>query len=129
VPLPGGDFPVDGFDRLTDDLAQSHPFLGDAQAQRLCRAYGTLAKDMLAGAKTKADLGEDFGGGLSAAEVRWLMAREWARTADDVLWRRSKLGLVLSPAQKNRLTAWMDTQGQSGAAPSDTEAQHNDQLA
>ncbi len=129
VPLPGGNFPVDGCDRLADDLGQNHAFLDKSQVQRLCRAYGTLAKDMLAGAKTVADMGEDFGGGLSAREVRWLMTREWARTADDVLWRRSKLGLVLSQAQKERLATWMDTQTHSGAPTTDTEAQQNDQLA
>ena len=114
VPLPGGDFPVGDAGRLADELRRGHPFLGEAQAHRLIRAYGTQATEMLAGAKAKKDLGEDFGGGLSAREVRWLMTREWARTADDILWRRSKLGLVLSQAQKDGLAAWMEAEAKSG---------------
>lgn len=66
---------------------------------------------LLEGAAALADLGEDFGGGLHAREVAWLQRDEWARTAEDVLWRRSKLGLRLDAAQVARLQAWM--QGQS----------------
>ena len=62
-------------------------------AKRLIRAYGTDARLILGNAKTAADLGQDFGATLTAAEVDWLMTREFASTAEDVLWRRSKLGL------------------------------------
>ena len=71
------------------------------------RAYGTEARDILGGAKSAGDLGRDFGAGLTEAEIRWLMSREFARTAEDVLWRRSKLGLRLSKDQAAALETWM----------------------
>jgi glycerol-3-phosphate dehydrogenase len=71
------------------------------------RLYGTRANDILAGAKRREDLGVDFGHDLTEAEVRHLMNNEWARTAEDVLWRRTKLGLRLTPEQAARLGAWM----------------------
>jgi glycerol-3-phosphate dehydrogenase len=108
VPLPGGDFPVDGVPRLVADMRAAHPFLTDRWALRLVRAYGTEAAAVLGKARTAADLGHDFGATLTEAEVRWLMDKEWARTADDVLWRRSKLGLRLDAAQTERLAAWME---------------------
>lgn len=114
VPLPGGDFPVGDVDRLIAELQHAHPFLDETGARRLIRAYGTQASQMLAGAKSTDDLGEDFGGGLSATEVRWLMEREWARTAQDILWRRSKLGLLLTDPQKERLATWMKSGAKSG---------------
>lgn len=99
VPLPGGDFPVDGVAALIADLRSGHPFLTDFWARRLVRAYGTEAATMLAGAGTARDLGHDFGGTLTETEVRWLVDREFARTAEDILWRRSKLGLRLDERQ------------------------------
>jgi glycerol-3-phosphate dehydrogenase len=93
VAMPGGDFPVDGVEPLIADLRQTYPFLDDRWARRLIRAYGTEARDVLGNAKTAEELGQDFGATLTAAEVDWLMDREFARTAEDVLWRRSKLGL------------------------------------
>ncbi|TNC51952.1 glycerol-3-phosphate dehydrogenase [Rubellimicrobium rubrum] len=107
VPLPGGDFAVDGVGRLVAELRGAHPFLTDRWALRLVRAYGTEARDVLGGAKAAADLGKDFGATLTEAEVRWLMTREYARTADDVLWRRSKLGLRLDAARAEHLDQWM----------------------
>ena len=95
VPLPGGDFPVDGVAALVGELKAAYPFLTDRWALRLVRAYGTEAKDMLGMAKSDRDLGRDFGATLTGAEVRWLMTREYARTAADVVWRRTKLGLRL----------------------------------
>ncbi|MDJ0992582.1 MAG: glycerol-3-phosphate dehydrogenase [Dinoroseobacter sp.] len=107
VPLPGGDFPVDGVRALCESLKKKQPFLTDAWALRLVRAYGTEASAILGGAQDKADLGEDFGATLTAREVAWLMDKEYARCADDVVWRRSKLGLRLTEAQIARLDAWM----------------------
>ena len=117
VPLPGGDFPVDGVGRLVAELGASHPFLTEAWALRLVRAYGTEAMAVLGGARGAADLGEDFGATLTEAEVRWLMDREYARTAQDVLWRRSKLGLRVGPEQASRLDAWMRDARGEGAVP------------
>ena len=106
-PLPGGDFKVDGFDALLTGLRARYPFLAPATLERLARAYGTRAEAVLGGAKAMADLGRIFGADLSEAELRHLAANEWALTADDVLWRRSKLGLRLSAAEAAELDAFM----------------------
>ncbi|QGP79262.1 glycerol-3-phosphate dehydrogenase [Sphingobium sp. CAP-1] len=108
APLPGGDFPMTGLGALTARLAADYSFLDPATVDRIARAYGTQAWAWLGGARDKGDLGEDFGHGLSEAEVRHMMAREWARTSDDMLWRRSKLGLRLSSAQVARLDQWLE---------------------
>ena len=97
VALPGGDFPVDGVCALTARLRARYPFLTTPWADRLVAAYGTEAEAVLGAAGTAADLGRDFGGTLTEAEVRWLVTREFAQSADDILWRRSKLGLHLTP--------------------------------
>ena len=107
VPLPGGDFPVDGVAGLTERLRDEYGFLTDRWASRLIRAYGTEAWDVLGDAKTSGDLGQEFGATLTEREVTWLMQREFARQADDILWRRSKLGLRLSKAQADALERWM----------------------
>jgi glycerol-3-phosphate dehydrogenase len=99
VALPGGDFPVDGVGDLVKRLRAEHPFLTEAWALRLVRAYGTEAGAMLGGAQAASDLGRDFGATLTEAEIRWLMEHEYARSAADVVWRRSKLGLRLSEAE------------------------------
>ncbi|MEM9971034.1 MAG: glycerol-3-phosphate dehydrogenase, partial [Pseudomonadota bacterium] len=103
VPLPGGDFPVDGVDALITTLTHRHPFLDDRWARRLVRAYGTDALQLLGGAETAEALGEDFGATLTQAEVDWLVRHEYARTAEDIVWRRSKLGLRMTPEQIARL--------------------------
>jgi glycerol-3-phosphate dehydrogenase len=107
VPLPGGDFPVLGFAQLVADLERDYPWLDRGQARRLAHAYGTRARAILAGAKSKASLGRDFGAGVSEAEVVYLMEREWAEDAADILWRRSKLGLRLAPDQVAALEEFM----------------------
>ncbi|MCP1199808.1 glycerol-3-phosphate dehydrogenase [Notoacmeibacter sp. MSK16QG-6] len=111
VPLPGGDFPVDGVDELIGALQEKYAFLGGKWAARLVRAYGTDADHVLNGATSKADLGEMFGATLSAREVEWLMEKEFARTAHDVIWRRSKLGLRMSDEEVRRLDAFMVEKG------------------
>ena len=107
APLPGGDFPVDGRARLEAELRARHPFLAAETAGRLVRAYGTLAAAILGEARRAEDLGRDFGAGLSEREVAHLMTREWAVTAEDVVWRRSKLGLRLGAAEVAALDAHM----------------------
>ena len=106
-PLPGGDFPKEAAASLTAALARDFLFLGDDQALRLTRAYGTLARTILGDARNRGDLGQDFGHGLSEREVVHLIDSEWACTADDVLWRRSKLGLRFSVDEVAALEAWM----------------------
>ena len=105
--LPGGDFPWDGMDALRRKLITRYGFLGYATIQRLARSYGTQTVEVLGDATSLADLGPCFGADLYAREVDWLMRREWARTAEDVLWRRSKLGLRFSPPEVAALVAWM----------------------
>ena len=107
APLPGGDFPVDGVDALVTDLRARHPFLDAFWARRLVRAYGTEAAEILGDAQSADALGRDFGATLTEAEVAWLMAREYARTAADVVWRRNKLGLRLDADAIAALDAWM----------------------
>jgi glycerol-3-phosphate dehydrogenase len=107
VPLPGGDFPVDAVDTLIADLRAQWSFLSDRWARRLVRAYGTQAAQILAGAEAQSDLGEDFGATLTAREVSWLMDKEYAQSAEDVVWRRSKLGLRMTADQIARLESWM----------------------
>jgi len=105
--LPGGDFAATGFDALLGKLKVEYPWLEDDNALRLARQFGTNCWMVLAGATSQRDLGEDFGHGLFEVEVRYLAANEWARTADDVLWRRTKLGLKFSKAEATVLNEWM----------------------
>jgi glycerol-3-phosphate dehydrogenase len=110
APLPGGDFAVNGLPDLLRQLLHDYPFLPLRLAQRLVRSYGTRAHDALGRANAMADLGHDFGQGLTEREVRYLMEREFAGTADDVIWRRSKLGLLLSKDEVEALEVWMAKQ-------------------
>ena len=106
-PLPGGEIPGADFDAFLVEFKLRHPWLDAFTARRLARLYGTRAVEVVGDASDKSGLGEDFGHGLSEAEVRYLIDHEWARNADDVLWRRTKLGLKLSLPQKEELEAWM----------------------
>lgn len=99
VCLPGGDFHCQGFAGQVAALATAHPFLTPEQAVRMTRFYGTEALAMLAGARDASALGRDFGAGLTEAELDHMQRNEWALTAEDVLWRRSKLGLRLDRRQ------------------------------
>lgn len=105
--LPGGDFPATAFDAEVGTLANDYPFLEAGHARRLFRLYGTLARQILGEAKSLDALGRSFGCDLHEAEVRYLMAREWAETAEDVLWRRSKLGLRFTDEQVAALESFM----------------------
>jgi glycerol-3-phosphate dehydrogenase len=107
APLPGGDFAWARFDAQVDRARERWRFLTEDQARRLVEAYGSRLEAVLGDAKEKADLGPAFGPELTGAEVRYLMAREWARFPDDILWRRSKLGLTMPPADREALTAFM----------------------
>ncbi len=105
--LPGGDFALVDRGALADRIARTYPFLSADEVTRVMSTYGTCAFDWLGDAQDRAALGEDFGGGLSEAEVRYLVRREWARTTDDVLWRRTKLGLRVDADGVARLAALM----------------------
>lgn len=107
APLPGGDFAVRDFDTICAEARRAHPFLSEPWARRLVRAYGIDALVLLDGAQSAADLGRDFGATITAAELDWAMDREWARCAEDFLWRRTKLGLRLSPGEAEAVEAYM----------------------
>ncbi len=107
APLPGGDFPVDGVEKLLAKAQADYPFLDPVWAKRMLRAYGTDIWPMLGTARDAADLGQRFGYNLTECEVLWLMEKEFARTAEDVLWRRSKLGLRLSTDEATALDTFM----------------------
>jgi glycerol-3-phosphate dehydrogenase len=106
-PLPGGDFAYDGMRELIARTQQQWPFLTEDHARRLAGAYGMRVDRVLNAAATPDDLGVRLGADLTAAEVRYLMKTEWAQTADDVLWRRSKLGLRFSHAERAALERFM----------------------
>ncbi len=107
APLPGGEFDWGAADAVIAELATAYPFLDAATAHRLIRLYGRTAWQILGTARTRAELGRDFGAGLSEAEVRHLVTCEWARTAEDILWRRTKLGLRMEAAQAAALEAFL----------------------
>ncbi|CAN5120905.1 glycerol-3-phosphate dehydrogenase [soil metagenome] len=105
--LPGGDFSFDAFDEQVADARKRWPFLTERHAQRLVEAYGTLIQSVLGSAKSVDDLGQRFGDDLTASEVRYLIREEFARFADDILWRRSKLGLTMSRQDRAALDIFM----------------------
>lgn len=108
APMPGGDFPVADVARLQAKLMKDYPFLGKKWATRLFRAYGLEAWEVLGSAKSAADLGPNYGATLTGAEVAWLRAREYAQTSEDILWRRTRLGLHFTPEMTAKLTADME---------------------
>ena len=105
--LPGGDLPDGNFPLFLKEVQARWPFLSDAQAYRMARAYGTRMELILGNAVDFGALGETFGDELSRAEVQYLCENEWAMTANDVLWRRTKLGLRVSGPDLQRLTQYL----------------------
>ncbi|HEY0275817.1 MAG TPA: glycerol-3-phosphate dehydrogenase [Paenirhodobacter sp.] len=113
--LPGGDFAVGGGRALAEDLIRDYPFLSPAWAARLIRTYGTEARRWLGSAQTATDLGQDFGATLTEAEIIWQICHEWARTAEDVLWRRTKIGLHLDPVARTSVDVFVTSYAQNTA--------------
>jgi glycerol-3-phosphate dehydrogenase len=107
--LPGGDFPSARFELEVDSARERWRFLTEDQARRLVSAYGSRLDAVLGDSSDRAELGPSFGPELTGVEVRYLMTCEWARFPDDVLWRRSKLGLTMGPADREALAAFMAT--------------------
>jgi glycerol-3-phosphate dehydrogenase len=105
--LPGGDFAPNDFPGEVSRLTARYPKLDAKLLKRLVRLYGSLASVLLGGATNTADLGTNFGADLTQCEVDYLVAHEWARTATDVLWRRTKLGLRTTPAEQAALAAYL----------------------
>jgi len=107
APLPGGEFPAEAFEAEAARLAADYAFLAPGHARRLLRLYGTRARVILGNARSPADLGRHFGADLYEAELRYLIDREWALTVEDVLWRRTKLGLRLGAGETEAVAAFM----------------------
>jgi glycerol-3-phosphate dehydrogenase len=105
--LPGGDIAPGALESLIAETCKAWPFLAEAHIRRLVHAYGTRVTRLLGSAEKPDDLGPRFGADLTAAEVIYLMSREWAQSEDDVLWRRSKLGLRFSREERARLATFM----------------------
>jgi len=106
--LPGGDIPALDFEGFVAAQSAIRPWLRAPVLRRLARAYGTRLDAVLGDADAFGDLGQHFGGGLTAAEVIYLVRHEYARSADDVLWRRSKLGLHMNAAERAALAHWFE---------------------
>jgi glycerol-3-phosphate dehydrogenase len=111
APLPGGDLPRGDFEGFCSEVRRRWSFLPHALALRLARAYGTRIEKVLDTAKDMRDLGEQFGAGLTAAEVSYLVSEEWSATADDVLWRRTKLGLHMTHEERARVGRYLGANG------------------
>ena len=105
--LPGGDMPDADFDRFLAELRRARPWLPEALAHHYARLYGTRAKDVLNGARDIAGLGRHFGGLLYQCEIDYLRRAEWAETAEDVLDRRTKHGLHITPAERGNVESYM----------------------
>ncbi|GCD55911.1 glycerol-3-phosphate dehydrogenase [Acetobacter pasteurianus] len=105
--LPGGDLGDGGFDQALARLRRTAPWLPEGLAWRLMRNYGSRTYEIIGEANSMQDMGEVLGGDLTSREVDYLISREWARTAEDVLWRRSKLGLHLNDAEKANVEAYV----------------------
>lgn len=106
-PLPGGDFPMIGVKTLAAEISTRYPFLDDRTVNRLIKLYGTRSYVVLGDAVKLEDLGRCFGRDLLEAEVKYLIRNEWVVTADDILWRRTKLGLGMAPEDMAALTEYM----------------------
>jgi glycerol-3-phosphate dehydrogenase len=107
APLPGSDFGAAGCEAMRDGLLARYPQLPQALLRAVFRRHGAHAPRVLGDARTAGDLGEDFGGGLTRREIDYLREHEWAATADDVLWRRTKAGLHMTERQRLRVAECM----------------------
>jgi glycerol-3-phosphate dehydrogenase len=107
APLPGGDLGGESFAELLRAYRGRYPRLDAVWLERLLRRHGTRAAEILGDAREEADLGKAFGGGLYARELSYLLEREWARDADDILWRRTKCGLHMTEGQRRRVADFL----------------------
>ena len=111
--LPGGDFAAQGFNALVDQYANDRPHMERKLITRLVRHYGTRAQIVLGDARKASDLGKSFGNGLHEAEIVYLMRHEWARNAQDILFRRTRLGIGYDTEQIQSLQAFMECAAKS----------------
>ena len=106
--LPGGDLIDSDFDLFLSDMRARYPNMQSALLRRLCHAYGTRITLLLGDGTNPPELGEHFGQGLYELEVKYLINHEWATSADDIMWRRSKLGVHMSEAERSAFTQWFN---------------------
>ncbi|MGB3739889.1 MAG: glycerol-3-phosphate dehydrogenase [Pontixanthobacter sp.] len=107
--LPGGGFDPSGFPSFVDRMCSLYPWADRVWMRRVCRAYGSEAQIWLADAKSYDDLGDAFAAGLTESEIIHLLGREYALTADDILWRRTKLGLHMTVEERAKVHDWIET--------------------
>ncbi len=105
--LPGGDLPPGGIEALVGELAAAHPWIDGEMLRNLVARHGTIARSLLAGVTGVSALGQDFGHGLYGREVDYMVSQEWAQTTEDILWRRTKLGLVFDEPERARLNDYL----------------------
>jgi glycerol-3-phosphate dehydrogenase len=111
APLPGGDLPGANFDSFHTTFEAEHPWLPKGLGYHYARLYGSRARKLIGRAKSVADLGEHFGDKLYEREVAHLLESEWAKTPEDILWRRTKFGLHMRPSEMDRLADWLNGSG------------------
>ena len=109
TPLPGGDIPNADFDAYTDQKIKQFSWLDEKLVRVYTRDYGTRIDKLLAECKKSEDLGQHFGGNLYQREVDYLVNSEWARSSDDILWRRTKKGLTLSGENIKALDQYLES--------------------
>jgi glycerol-3-phosphate dehydrogenase len=114
--LPGGDFDPDGFYELVSETVGRWPFLSEPHARRLVRAYGRRTERILKDAQSMEDLGPLLTGDLTGSEIRYMVEHEWAQTAEDVLWRRSKLGLTSTAGERSAISQFIAALGEEAPA-------------
>lgn len=114
--LPGGDIPDGDFDRYLAACTDRYDWVPQALLHRLVRCYGTALEQILGQAESLGQLGAEVAPNLFEAELNYLMANEWACTAEDVLWRRTKLGLAMQPDQVEAIENWFAAQARLGRA-------------
>ncbi|MDZ7907750.1 MAG: glycerol-3-phosphate dehydrogenase [Gemmobacter sp.] len=115
APLPGGDMPGADYETFANTLREAYPWMPRPLVQHYGRLYGTLTRDLVGTAGSLAALGQHFGGQLYEAEARYLATREWAQTAEDILYRRTKHYLHLTPAERDAFARWFDTSCRAAA--------------
>lgn len=120
APLPGGNIPDADFATFVRQCAEAYPWLAEATRERLARTYGTCIHTLLAGASSQSDLGTAYGGGLYQREVDYLIEHEFACTAEDILWRRTKLGLHLKDTETDDLKAHLQARRVASSARIET---------
>ena len=108
APLPGGDIENADFDTFLEGLEVKYSWMDKLVLRRMARAYGTYIHAVIDGATSQRGMGKNFGGGLTRKEIDYLVKNEWARSADDVMWRRTKCGLHMSKAQQAAFTKWFE---------------------